>query len=194
MSEYLDRLKQFRLDEESDTQDVDYFDISDENTETWGQAKTREYGSPAFERFVERLPPRDDLEDEVEAWGWKNGPGHVYPRVFYHGTPSRHVSKILREGLKGSSPRTFTLGNEKSRKGIYLTETPGDVIGVFANTLVSDNRNIGKEFSILEVKVPRGVPIAEDPEFGDNEPGSGYWIIFGNIPGKTIKVVSKFIV
>lgn len=204
MPDYWDRLRKFREDEEADTTDVDFYDISPGESGTslegnWGHVKTRQYGSPAFDRFLDRLAPKlsgyestEDKDDELEHQWIQGITGHSKPLVFYHGVPTKLVRSILKSGLKGGQPRTFTFGRSAPRGGVYLAETPDDVIGVFANELVSDNTTRGQDFSILEVKVPEGMPIAEDPEYGDDDPGAGYWVVFGTIPPQNIKVIRTF--
>ena len=108
--------------------------------------------------------------------------------VFYHITPTGRVSKILREGLKVRSTRTLGHIGQSRRYGIYLAEDLDTLIkDIFSwRTLKVESK--AKNFTVLKVRVPKGHPIGEDPEFTEDFLGMGYWVVFKDIPGKNIEV------
>ncbi len=157
----------------------------------YGFTETYGYGSKGFMDYLESIPPRDaDIES---LWDEETGVlgAHPYPSVFYHITPTRRLKTILKEGLKVGKIRSFGSKDLTPRYGIYLAEDLKDLIGDMFTSSSPRAEFRTQNFTVLKVKVPKGVPIGEDPEFSE-EAGFGYWIVFGDIPPENLEVIRRF--
>ena len=105
-------------------------------------------------------------------------------QVFYHATPTRLVTKILKEGLKPKTSRLESISGAPTKGRVYLAYYQDDLrelLGEFRR------RGRGKEpFTLLEVRIPKNGILYEDEDTFGSET---FVYSISRIPPRYISVV-----
>ena len=160
-----------------------------------------QYGSPKFEAEILRAR-YEDLETPGSRY--KHREIIQVPTKFYHMTPTKGVSNILASGLHldhrstlsgGRGPASLLKGPSPAtrRRGLYLFDDPDELAenyneGRGVPFFIEEETNV-RDFTLLEIIVPKGCWITRDPEMTD---APQVIVVYCNIPPSNIKPIARF--
>jgi len=143
----------------------------------------------SLEKLNRGINEKNHIAFQIEPKYGRRGGYRRNQRSFYHVSNSIHDLKIQKIGLVPKAKNKMSVHPER----IYLVDNMDDAL-TMASYFKAENDNYREEgdkptvYFIYRVKVPRNIPIYEDPNLGDEIYGS---YITSNVPPNLIKLVKR---